>query len=58
MLPCRRCSGEGGECQACDGSGMQQCDNRGCEEPAVGFDNNGKALCEDCLSEWVSNYTE
>jgi len=40
-----------GKCEACDGSGNATCDNRGCEDPAVGFDEDGNALCEDCLME-------
>lgn len=27
------------------------CEARGCKKPAVAFDDDGKALCEDCLSE-------
>lgn len=45
-----------GKCGACDGSGHQICDARGCEEPAIGFNDDGEALCEDCMFEWVSNY--
>jgi hypothetical protein len=41
-----------GECPACEGSGNQRCDNRGCDEDAVGFNDDGEALCEDCLMEW------
>lgn len=38
-------------CETCDGSGNATCDNRGCEDAAVGFDEDGNALCEDCLME-------
>jgi hypothetical protein len=41
-----------GECPACKGSANQICENRGCEEDAVAFDEDGKALCMDCLMEW------
>jgi hypothetical protein len=45
-----------GKCDACDGSGTQVCDARGCTEPAIAFNDDGEALCEDCLAEWASNY--
>lgn len=31
-------------------SGTQVCEARGCKEAAVGFNDDGEALCEDCLS--------
>jgi DnaJ-class molecular chaperone len=42
-----------GECDACKGSGNQACEARGCSEPAVAFNDDGEALCEDCLSDWT-----
>lgn len=55
-LPCRNCQGEAlvndEPCTACDGSGTQKCDSRGCKMKAIGFNDNAEALCEDCLSEW------
>ena len=42
-----------GECDACSGSGNEVCSSRGCDEPAVAFNDDGDALCEDCLSEWT-----
>ena len=42
-----------GECDACNGSGNQVCEQRGCHEPAIAFNDDGEALCEDCLSEWT-----
>jgi len=42
-----------GPCDACDGSGDQICEARGCNEPAGAFNDDGEALCEDCLSEWA-----
>jgi hypothetical protein len=42
-----------GECDACEGSGNQTCESRGCKEPAVATDEDGNALCEDCLFEWT-----
>lgn len=42
-----------GKCDACDGSGNEVCSSRGCDEPAVAFNDDGDALCEDCLSEWT-----
>ena len=58
ILFCIECHGSGcgpydEECRACHGSGNAGCDMRGCKEPAVGFDDNGRALCEDCLFEWA-----
>jgi len=43
-----------GECGACGGSGNQKCDSRSCHEDAVAFNDDGEALCADCLSEWIS----
>lgn len=40
-----------GTCPVCEGSGTQQCEARGCKEAAVGFNDDGEALCEDCLAE-------
>jgi RecJ-like exonuclease len=58
QLPCRNCEGSGascydGECVECHGSGNQKCDNRGCDELAIGFNDDGDALCPDCLTEWA-----
>lgn len=41
-----------GQCDACEGSGNQVCEERGCDEPAVCFDDDGRALCGDCHFEW------
>lgn len=45
-----------GECPECKGSGSAICEARGCQEYAVGFNDDGDALCEDCLFEWASEY--
>lgn len=42
-----------GKCEVCDGSGNQPCERRGCKESAVGFNDDGEAMCADCLSEWA-----
>ena len=42
-----------GQCDACDGSGNQRCESRGCNAVAVAFNDDGEALCEDCLFEWA-----
>ncbi len=42
-----------GECEACDGSGSQKCESRGCDDYAVGFNDDGEAMCQDCLIEWA-----
>lgn len=42
-----------GDCPACGGSANHRCEARGCEEDAVGFNDDGEALCEDCLMEWA-----
>lgn len=47
-----------GKCDACDGSGSETCHARGCTEPAVAFNDDGEALCEDCLIEWTTNYAD
>jgi len=47
-----------GACPVCEGSGSQTCDARGCKEIAVAFNDDGEALCEDCMLEWVTNYAE
>jgi len=48
-----------GKCEACDGSGSQLCEaGHGCIEPAIGFNDDAEALCEDCLAEWAMNYSE
>lgn len=56
MIPCSECQGEGvsrgRECVSCGGNGNQTCENRGCDEIAIAFNDDGKALCEDCLMEW------
>jgi hypothetical protein len=43
-----------GECPACNGSANQVCEQRGCKEDAVGFNDDGEAMCEDCLLEWAT----
>lgn len=45
---------DAGECNACGGSGSETCEQRGCMEPAAGFNEDGKAMCEDCLCEWMT----
>ena len=47
---------DAGACPACGGSGDQTCDARGCNEPAIAFNDDGEALCEDCLLEWAESY--
>ena len=47
-----------GECDACSGSGNEVCSSRGCDEPAVAFNDDGDALCADCLMEWTMDYAE
>lgn len=44
-----------GKCDACDGSGTAKCDARGCDEDAVAFNDDGEALCPDCLADWMMN---
>ena len=45
---------DAGKCDTCDGSGNATCDARGCKAPAVAFNGDGEALCEDCMAEWVA----
>lgn len=58
LFHCLECDGSGGDddgpCAVCDGSGNATCEKRGCTEHAVGFNDDGKALCEDCIAEWMS----
>lgn len=49
---------DAGECEVCEGSGNHMCERRGCTEKAVAFNDDGEALCEDCLAEWASEYSE
>lgn len=49
---------DAGQCEACEGSGNEKCHSRSCTEDAVGFDEDGNALCEDCLMEWVAGMNE
>lgn len=41
-----------GPCEDCGGTGKTICEARGCKEEAVGFNDEGEAMCEDCLFEW------
>lgn len=45
-----------GECDACTGSGQQICEARGCSQPAIAFNDDGEALCEDCMADWACSY--
>lgn len=42
-----------GTCPVCEGSGTAKCEARGCDEDAVAFNDDGEALCPDCLTEWM-----
>lgn len=42
-----------GPCEDCGGSGNMICEARGCRENAVAFNDDGEALCEDCIFEWA-----
>ena len=41
-----------------EGSGDQECEARGCKENAVAFNDDGEALCEDCMAEWALAYSD
>lgn len=45
---------DAGQCERCDGSGNEKCEARGCDENAIAFNEDGEALCEDCLTEWIT----
>jgi hypothetical protein len=45
---------DAGKCEWCDGSGSAPCERCSCKNGAVGFNDDGDALCEDCLMEWAS----
>ena len=49
---------DAGPCEACDGSGNHICDKRGCGEVAIGFNDDGEALCEDCSLAWIMEQNE
>jgi hypothetical protein len=44
---------DAGQCEACEGSGHQECEARGCTDLAAGFNDDGEALCLDCITEWA-----
>jgi hypothetical protein len=45
---------DAGECPSCSGSGTALCEGKGCKEPACGFNDDGEALCQECLCEWAT----
>ena len=45
-----------GLCPACNGSGHAKCEGRGCSSVAVGFNDDGEALCSECLADWATEY--
>ena len=45
---------DAGECNACSGSGDQECEARGCSDKAVSFNDDGEALCAGCIVEWAT----
>ena len=47
-----------GTCDVCEGSGSLTCEAKGCKEDAVGFNDDGEALCGDCLLEWANEQVE
>ena len=47
-----------GKCDACDGGGNEPCANHGCKDDAVAFNDDGEAMCQDCLMSWTMNYAE
>ena len=50
---------DAGPCPECEGSGNQPCESRHCHECAVAFNDDGEALCEDCLiMEWMTDAGE
>lgn len=65
-LHCIHCAGSGYDetgqpplvCEDCEGSGQARCEMRGCKEPAIGFNPDGEALCEDCLAEWCEVHAD
>jgi hypothetical protein len=44
---------DAGECPACRGIGHEPCARRRCPDKAVGFNDDGEPLCEDCMADWV-----
>lgn len=37
---------------------LGQCESSGCKEKAVAFNDDGEALCEDCLMEWATTQAD
>ena len=56
-MNCMHCAGAGHfdavKCETCKGSGNQICEAR-CGEDATCFNDDGEALCGDCLMEWAA----
>ena len=44
-----------GACPLCNGRGNEPCGARGCRKNAAGFNEDGEALCDSCLAEWIEN---
>lgn len=44
---------DAGKCERCEGSGNLSCEAKGCKEPAAAFNDDGEALCTDCLMAWT-----
>jgi hypothetical protein len=49
---------DAGKCLSCAGSGNQVCEHRSCDEDAVGFNDDGEAMCADCLMQWTMENAE
>jgi len=49
---------DAGKCEACDGSGDQYCENHGCGYAADGLNDDGEALCADCLASWNAQHAD
>ena len=45
---------DAGQCPTCEGAREMRCDVRKCKGWAVGFNEDGEAMCEDCLAEWIA----
>lgn len=49
---------DAGECPHCRGTANQACEARDCAEDATGFNDDGEAMCADCLLEWAAQEFE
>ena len=45
---------DAGQCGDCDGSGNRKCEARGCDQDATWLNEDGEALCTECMVEPIA----